>query len=240
MNKKTLLLICVITSAFLTMQIALVSAQTVDVGIVGLRGYPFTETLSEPETPLHDIYIGVAVKNFGTVSTTCTVTIYVNMNPVFAANLNLAPGEVKYTYYQTTTNDLGQGSHALSALVIAAGDTNPNNNYYVGNTIEIGMIGDVNLDGKVETKDLAKVSSLVGANGTVSPPWIPEVDKNKDGKIDAKDVAYYSMILDYNNLLLATKAYGSRGTHPFEWICDQYRDGVINELDVNIVANHFG
>lgn len=215
--------------------------QTIDIAIIGLAGYPFKETLSEPSTPPHSIYVGVMVNNNGTETTTFNVTVYLNMVPTFVStNVVLNAGETTILTYTTTSDDLGKDTFALSALAVAPGDKNPGNNYYAHGSICISIVGDVNCDGIVDIRDLAVVARYQGLSATVSPPWIPEVDQNMDGIIDIFDLAYYSQAEDWNNFILAYIAFGSMGPHPWEWAWDQYRDGQLTQEDLDIISKHYG
>jgi parallel beta-helix repeat protein len=60
----------------------------------------------------------------------------------------------------------------------------------VGNTtIKVRMSGDVNIDGKVDGKDLAFAAKAFDSN-PARPNWDPAADENEDGKIDGKDIVF--------------------------------------------------
>jgi uncharacterized protein (DUF2141 family) len=53
--------------------------------------------------------------------------------------------------------------------------------------VHLGMLGDVNGDGKVDVKDVFIVYKAFGSSPG-SPNWNPLADLNGDGKVDVKDV----------------------------------------------------
>lgn len=230
---------------FMALPVARVQADTVDISVKAVAGYPLIDNLPENNTPPHTVWFGVFLLNEGTEDTYCNVTIYLNMTKkFFVEDVFVADGSAEIVIRNTNTSDLGKGAYAISALAEAAGDVDPGDNYKVGDTMKIGMVADVNYDGKVDIYDVTAISSRFGISGaTLSPVWIPEVDFNLDGKIDIMDVANYASIPDYYNVTRCIIAYGSSGPHgppEWSWACDLYSDGKIDMRDISIAARHYG
>jgi chitinase len=56
-----------------------------------------------------------------------------------------------------------------------------------------GLIGDVNGDGKIDMKDIARVAKHFGEH-VGDPAWDPVCDINGDGKVDMKDISYVAKL----------------------------------------------
>jgi hypothetical protein len=56
--------------------------------------------------------------------------------------------------------------------------------------VQVRILGDLNVDGKVDIKDLAFVGQFFGsyADSIISPRWNADTDINADGKVDIRDL----------------------------------------------------
>jgi hypothetical protein len=54
--------------------------------------------------------------------------------------------------------------------------------------IQVRMLGDLNMDGEVDGRDIALVSIAFGSI-PVNPRWNPIADEDEDNMINAKDIA---------------------------------------------------
>jgi len=243
MSFVALMLLLCATLAWL--QVFPARATTTDVAITAVITYPLTDTLPEVATPAHTIWFGIGILNNGTNNVYCNVTIYINTLPKIVLTNYLSSAGTHQTLIQSmSTATIGKGTWTVSAMVSAAGDPTPADNYKSGDTFKIGRIGDVNCDGKVDMRDIVMVTSRAGmGNATLNPIWLPEVDTNRDNKIDMRDIMYYSLRTDYYNITRSSMAFGSSGPHgspEWLWAADLYRDGRIDSNDWTIAQNHFG
>jgi len=217
-----------------------------DVSVQAVAVYPLVDTLPEVNTPAHTVWFGVGILNPGANDVNCNVTIYLNTVPkIIVTNYLVGANSYQTLVRSMTTSDIGKGTWVASAFVAVEGDQTPSDNTLTGDTLKIGMIADVNCDGKVDLKDLSMVAARFGmGNATLNPTWTPEVDYNLDGKIDIRDVAHYASLHDYYNATHCSVGYGSTGPHgspnDWNWSCDLSRNGKIDSQDVAIVQNHYG
>jgi len=137
------------------------------------------------------IIINVTISNRGDSAENFTLTVYYNQSIIGIVNITeLGP---KRNITITLTWDTS-GLNACNRYVISA-EISPvpyeldlSNNWLVGGTVKIKMLGDVNGDGVIDMSDIVSATSIYGAEEG-DPCWNPEADVAEPyGIIDIADV----------------------------------------------------
>jgi hypothetical protein len=95
------------------------------------------------------------------------------------------------------TTGFAKGNYTIWAYAWPVpGETDTTDNTFTDGWVIVSMVGDITgptgwPDGKVDIRDVAKVSRIYGALSGM-PGWDPNCDINNDQKIDIKDVAAVS------------------------------------------------
>jgi len=133
--------------------------------------------------------INVTVANQGGYAETFNVTISANSTVVAAGyNLVLANGTSAVFAYTWNTRGFAYGNYTISAYVSPVPDEiNTANNYFSDGSVKLGLLGDVNNDGKVDGRDLTMIARCFGS-GLGSPRYNPNCDLLNRGKIDGRDI----------------------------------------------------
>lgn len=150
------------------------------------------------------IKINVTVANLGNFTETAEVALYYNIT---AGNLvgpnqtvTLNAGEIQtLTFAWDTTGVPYRQNYTMTAAITRNGfDSNLTNNILDSPTkIKVRILGDINGDDKVDTRDLYKIALAFGSYGPnklylgspAHPNWNADADINEDNVINAKD--YY-------------------------------------------------
>jgi hypothetical protein len=150
------------------------------------------------------IKINVTVANLGNFTETAEVALYYNIT---AGNLvgpnqtvTLNAGEIQtLTFAWDTTGVPYRQNYTMTAAITRNGfDSNLTNNILDSPTkIKVRILGDINGDDKVDTRDLYKIANAFGSYGPnklypgspAHPNWNADADINEDNQVNAKD--YY-------------------------------------------------
>lgn len=134
------------------------------------------------------VNISVTVSDIGQFSESAWVILnYYNTTfdgRISAYPLFLQKGQnFTFTFMWTTAT---VSCHTYTLAAVATIPTGSNT--FVGGNITVRLFGDVNGDGRVDTRDLAIAAKLFGSSSS-SPAWNPAADINSDGVVNMKDLA---------------------------------------------------
>jgi hypothetical protein len=141
--------------------------------------------------------INVTVANQGDYTETFNITIYINTNPIETKQITLTKGASTTITYTWNTAGFIKGNYTIWAYAWPVqGETDTADNTLSDGWVIVAMVGDITgptgwPDGKVDIRDVAKVSKAFGTLPGM-PGWDPNCDLNNDQKIDIKDVAAVS------------------------------------------------
>jgi hypothetical protein len=99
---------------------------------------------------------------------------------------HMLPAENKTLTFLWNTMGFARAYILSANATILLNETNTEDNIYVGNTIRVSCIGDINGDYVTDAKDYQLVKRAIPSMPS-SPNWNPNTDINNDGVIDAKD-----------------------------------------------------
>lgn len=144
--------------------------------------------------------VNVTVENQGNYEETVNVTAYVTMNSnttaIGSQNVTLASGETKIITFIWNTTGFSKGNYNVSAKAWPVpGEGNLGNNEFTDPFVHaVTWPGDINGDGKVETKDTFAAERAFGTTRQGPNPegrsYNPNCDINDDDKIDVRDTYY--------------------------------------------------
>jgi subtilisin family serine protease len=135
-----------------------------------------------------NVSIYVTIANQGDYQETFNVTVYGNTTPIASQIVTLSgKGSTTIVLIWDTTN-LSKGKYTISAYAWPVpGETDTDNNTYMGGTITVTIRGDVDGDGDVDIYDVVKITSIYGYKQG-DPQFNPNSDLDDDGKITIYDV----------------------------------------------------
>lgn len=143
----------------------------------------------------YETYIGrlvnvyVVAANEGDVLENFTVTVYHN-NALFGTVdiFNLNPGVNVTVVFSWNTGDVAAGNmYALKAEASAVEyESNLINNVFVGDSVKVKIIGDVNGDNRVNIDDWTAFDAAWGTSAG-DPSWNAQADINSDGIVNNDD-----------------------------------------------------
>jgi hypothetical protein len=146
----------------------------------------------------YSMSINVTVFNYGNGTENINVIVYANTAMIGEIN-NITIAErssITLTFTWNTTG-FAKGNYTIWAYAWPVpGETDTADNTFVDGWVIVSMVGDITgptgwPDGKVDIRDVAKVSRIYGTLPGM-PGWDPNCDINNDQKIDIKDVAAVS------------------------------------------------
>lgn len=149
--------------------------------------------------------IGLTVVNYGAYGEIVNITLYANNKTIGEFDgVPLASGSSINETMLWDGHFAGSSASIMGTYVISAyvrsgeNETNTTNNTFVGGTIKVSWVGDVNGDGKVNILDLILVATKLGKSipspGLPLPlPW--RIDLNNDGKVDIFDLALVALFM---------------------------------------------
>ncbi|MCJ7422853.1 hypothetical protein MUP01_01100 [Candidatus Bathyarchaeota archaeon] len=154
--------------------------------------------------------IDVVAKNYGSYTETFNVSVLANSTLIGLQSITLESGASATIFFNWNATGWLKGNYIIECVAEAVqGETDTTDNVFAGGVVYLGPLGDVNLDWKVDVKDVALVSRAY-ASMRVSDPADPKygqywhripcracphpacVDIVEDGKVDVKDVATVS------------------------------------------------
>jgi hypothetical protein len=145
----------------------------------------------------YSVPIDITVHNTGNQNTTFILTLYVNNTTAQNENVTLLRGTQATITFTWNTTSFAKGNYTIWAYAWPVpGETDTADNTFVDGWVFVAMVGDITgpdgwPDGKVDIRDVAKVSRIYGTLPGM-PGWDPNCDINNDQKVDIKDVAAVS------------------------------------------------
>ncbi|RLB04420.1 MAG: hypothetical protein DRG83_04835 [Deltaproteobacteria bacterium] len=135
--------------------------------------------------------VNVTILNEGDFTENVTVTVYANTTAIGTQTYyNLAPSAQTTLTFLWDTTGFVKGNYTIWAYATPVpGETDTADNTFTDGVIYVGIIGDINMDKKVDMKDIGWICKAYGSTPT-SPNWNPNADINNDNKIDMKDIGY--------------------------------------------------
>lgn len=136
----------------------------------------------------YSLAANITIENQGADAESFNWTVSANTSTVWSVSTSLeAHNSMKMTVVWNTTA-ARIGNYTLSAQVEPlTGELDTSDNNFKGGTVHVGVPGDVNVDGKVDMRDIGHVARRF----LMSPSdflWDPDTDIDGDGKVDMKDV----------------------------------------------------
>jgi len=149
------------------------------------------------------IFVSVSIVNQGNYTESFRLTINANALVLVSWLCFLEPNRTLSIFFAWNTTSYNNGNYTLSAVVDAIpGEIDVGDNSFVLAGIHVGLLGDVNGDGKVDVKDAYKVALAYGTSSEgPNPPgrtYNPNCDINGDEKVDVKD--YYIVCRHYGEV----------------------------------------
>ena len=132
--------------------------------------------------------INVTVENQGTTTETFNLTVYANTSKIETKQITLDSNTSTTITFTWNTTNFTKGNYTISAYAWpVSGEVDITDNRFTDGWVYIGLIGDVNADGKVRMDDLWLIALIFGANQG-DPRYDPNRDINCDGKIRMDDL----------------------------------------------------
>lgn len=137
----------------------------------------------------YSLYIDVTVENRGVRTETFNITVSANATTVGrSTNVTLAGGNSTIIAVTWSTVGFSFGNYLISAYAEPLlGEMIRTNNLFKADYVRVGIPGDINGDGVVDSIDLGTLGLAWGyVQGY--PNYIPEADINGDGSVDSTDL----------------------------------------------------
>ena len=133
--------------------------------------------------------ITVSVKNYGIYSETFNVTVYVNASIIGTEEVTLSSATLATLTFIWNTTGFDKGNYTTSAYAQPVpNEVEIADNEKSGETVYVGLPGDINADGGVYIDDIAAIAQVFGAESGF-PSYKPECDITNDGQILIDDVS---------------------------------------------------
>jgi hypothetical protein len=135
-------------------------------------------------------HVNVTVANEGTTPETFTLTLYWNTtNVIGSTSVSLAISETKIVGFQwNTTGYQMYANYTLSAYATPVpGEVDTADNTYIGPTVIVVFMGDVDANKAIEIYDVVKITAIYWS-GVGDPGYKPNSDIDCNGFIDIYDV----------------------------------------------------
>jgi PKD repeat protein len=137
------------------------------------------------------VNINVTVVNEGNFSETVTLELY-NMTKglIGTQTFTLDVGEIKtLTFAWNTANVTPCRNHTITAKATIDFDSDLTDNIMESPTkVKVSMLGDIDGDGKIDMKDVARLAIAFGSYPG-HPKWDRFADINMDLRVDLRDIA---------------------------------------------------
>jgi outer membrane protein assembly factor BamB len=145
----------------------------------------------------YSAHISITVENKGDYSETFNITAYANTTAIKSENITLAGGNSQTLTLTWHTTGFALGNYTLTAQASTVpNEANTTDNTYTCTyTIKLGIPGDVNGDGIVNTTDIYTELVLRFMRKNGEPGYAANADINDDGTINMKDI--YTAILHF-------------------------------------------
>ena len=133
--------------------------------------------------------INVTAKNQGVTTETFNLTLYANETTIQTQTITLTNGSSTTITFLWNTTTFAKGNYIITAYAHPTPyETNTTNNALTNGFIVVAYPGDVNVDRKVDMKDIAAIAKAFGSEPR-QPLYNPNYDINDDKKINMKDIA---------------------------------------------------
>jgi parallel beta-helix repeat protein len=135
------------------------------------------------------LHINVFVMNYGSYTEALNVTVYANTTSIdIMTNITLASRDSVILNFTWNTAGFAKGNYTISAYATPVpGEIDTADNTYIGGTVKVTILGDVDGDSKVTILDVVKITSIY-ASKPGDPKFNPNCDIDDDGKITILDV----------------------------------------------------
>lgn len=154
---------------------------TWDIAIISMLVNPLR---TEPESP---VSINVTVENQGVKYADFDVNIYGNSNLISTKQITLLPREVANVTFTWFPIEV-YGLYMLSSTVsICPGEIDTSDNVCYGPYVTVAFKADINVDGKVDMKDVRTASKAFGSYPG-HERWNPDADVSGDERVDMRDL----------------------------------------------------
>lgn len=131
--------------------------------------------------------VNVTVENQGYLTELFNVTLYANTTAVGRQMvIDLAAGETSTLTFAWNTTGFAKGNYTISAYASSVpGEADTTDNTLTDGVVTVAMVGDMIVDGTVDTFDLYALATWFGSN---VPPAPPDCDIIEDNVIDIFDL----------------------------------------------------
>jgi len=135
------------------------------------------------------VTVNATVENQGASTKSFNVTLYANTSVLNSQIIALEGGNSTIVMALWNTTGFDVGNYTLSVVAgLATGETHTADNTFVGDSVFVSIVGDVNADDRVDMKDVSYVARRFMCVPS-DALWDPVADVNSDGKIDMKDIS---------------------------------------------------
>jgi hypothetical protein len=135
----------------------------------------------------YTMQINVTVANQGDYMETFNVTLYANTTTIETRQITLTSLNSTTITYTWDTSGFAYGNYTLSAYAWPVqGETDTADNTVIDGTVYVGILGDINGDGRVDIYDALKLAAAFGSK-LGEPNWNPNADINNDYIVDIYD-----------------------------------------------------
>lgn len=134
-------------------------------------------------------HVNITALNLGTFTESFSVTLYANATVIVVQSVtNLPPGNKAILTFLLNTTGYTIDAYLLSAYAApVSGETNMTDNTFIGRTIKVTILGDINGDNKVDMKDVGVAARGFGTNfGDLG--YNGNADLDDDHDVDMKDI----------------------------------------------------
>jgi len=141
----------------------------------------------------YELGITEKILNYGINTETFTITVYVHTTVIIQTQTTLTSRKSTTITLTWNTTGVAKGNYAISVYAWPVpGETDTADNAFIDGTVYVGIVGDVNADGKVDMKDIG-ICCLAYGSTPGHPRWNPNADINDDDKVDMKDIGLACM-----------------------------------------------
>lgn len=136
----------------------------------------------------YSVAVNATVENKGVNAESFNLTIYANATTVASLTVVLDSGNSTEITIMWNTTSFMIGNYTISAYAEPLpSETGTADNTFTYGVVYIGIVGDINGDGRVDMKDIGYIARrfLISQMDAL---WDPNTDINGDGKIDMKDI----------------------------------------------------
>ena len=131
--------------------------------------------------------INVTIANQGDFTETFNVTLYANTTTIETKQITLTSLNSTTITFTWDTSGFAKGNYTISAYAWPVqGETHTADNTLIDGWVFVGIVGDVNGNGKVDLEDVLAVAITYGSSVGM-PKYKPNLDIDDNGKIDLAD-----------------------------------------------------